>query len=114
MDLRFKALCFCTVTGMPQPQVAHQSGDIWYTEEPLSCGGRLPRLSTSDSVIDHDDASCAACRPSPSPMRIRRATAASSSSPRASAMASVPSMRASSRTVAADVKLISKLISLQF
>jgi len=56
MDLRFKALCFCTVTGMPQPQVAHQSGDIWYTEEPRSRGGRLPRLSTSDSVIDHDDA----------------------------------------------------------
>jgi len=56
MELWFKALCFCTVMGVPQPQVAHQSGDVWYTEEPLSRGGLLLRLSTSDSVIDHDDA----------------------------------------------------------
>jgi len=56
MELWFKALCFCTVMGVPQPQVAHQSGDIWYTVEPLSRGGQLLRLSTSDSVIDHDDA----------------------------------------------------------
>lgn len=42
--------------GVPQPQVARQAGDIWYTVEPLSRGGQLMRLSTSDSVIDHDDA----------------------------------------------------------
>jgi hypothetical protein len=55
MEVLLQMFCFCVaVAGGPYPQVAHQSGDIWYTHELLGRGTHLLRLSTTDLILDSD------------------------------------------------------------
>lgn len=97
--------------GVPQPQVARRAGDIWYTVEPLSRGGQLLRLSTSDSVIDHDDARLRRLEALPNRMRIRPAAGASSSGPRASVTVSVQSIPGNSCTAVAEAAIDDEALS---
>ena len=56
MNYLLEALCFCAVMSQPHPQVSHATGDIWYTHERLSHGKHLLRLSTTDLIIDWNQA----------------------------------------------------------
>ena len=50
-------LCLCTsVAFAPQPQISRQVGDVWYTHEILGHGKHLLRLSTTDLLLDSDQA----------------------------------------------------------
>jgi|GEM_PF-5154637 len=50
-------LCFCTyVAAQPTPPMAREAGDIWYHDEITSPGRHTLRLSTSDRILDSNEA----------------------------------------------------------
>jgi hypothetical protein len=50
-------LCLCTsIAYAPVPQMARAYGDVQYTHEVLSRGKHLLRLSTTDLLLDWDQA----------------------------------------------------------
>lgn len=50
-------LCLCaSVASAPVPPMARSSADIWYTHEVLDRGRHLLRLSTTDLLLDGNEA----------------------------------------------------------
>jgi hypothetical protein len=55
MNELMQALCFCSaIVSHPYPQLAHRSGDIWYTHERVGQGTHLLRLSSAPYIWDTD------------------------------------------------------------